>query len=111
MRRATWLWLAFRALPDQKFQTIGRSTDPVAARTLAADGRRYLYLVNRDYHPVRVRLNSAGRRAILVDTVSSKEIVIDGSAWIELGPYRSSRIRPPSPRCRQLPAYRRRRIP
>jgi len=79
--------LAFRTLPDRKFETLGRSTDPVAVRTLAADGRRYLYLVNRDYYSVRVRLNSAGRRAVLRDTVSSKETAIDGSAWVELGPY------------------------
>jgi hypothetical protein len=53
VRHAIWRWLAFRTLPDRKFQTIGRSTDPVAARTLAAEGRRYLYLVNRDYDLVR----------------------------------------------------------
>lgn len=46
--------LAYRALPREKFSTVGSSTDPVAARTLINGGRRYLYLVNREYYPVQV---------------------------------------------------------
>ena len=33
-----------------------QTTDPVAVRTLVQDGKRYFYLVNRDYYPVRVEL-------------------------------------------------------
>lgn len=46
----------FRALPNEKFETIGNSTDPVAVRTLKKDGKRYLYAVNREYYPIEVKI-------------------------------------------------------
>jgi hypothetical protein len=48
---------AYRVLPAEKFETIGRSTDPVAVRTLVKEGVRYLYLVNREYFPIDVELD------------------------------------------------------
>ena len=53
---------AYRALPRQKFDTVGTSTDPVAVRTLVHDGRRYFYAVNRDYYPVKVDVAFTPRR-------------------------------------------------
>ena len=50
---------AYRALPAEKFETVGGRTDPVAVRTLVRDGCRYLYLVNRDYYPISVTLKLA----------------------------------------------------
>ena len=45
---------AYRTLPEQKFETVGITTDPVAVRTLLLNDKRYLYLVNRDYYPVKI---------------------------------------------------------
>jgi hypothetical protein len=80
--------LAFRTLPDRKFETVGASTDPVALRTLVDGGQRCVYMVNRDYYPVRVQLKPcSGDRAVLTDTVGGQEIVIDRTAEIVLSPY------------------------
>jgi hypothetical protein len=80
--------LAFRTLPDRKFETIGSSTDPVALRTAVADGQRYVYMVNREYYPVRVQLKpSSGDRAVLTDTVGGQETAIEKTGEIVLGPY------------------------
>jgi hypothetical protein len=77
---------AYRALPAEKFETVGRSTDPVAVRTLVRDGRRYLYLVNRDYHPVAVelQLDGAGRAT---DLAASEAIDAPARWQLTLGPY------------------------
>ena len=48
--------LAYRALPKQKFETVGSKTDPVAIRTLVYGNKRYMYMVNRDYYPVAVEI-------------------------------------------------------
>ncbi|MBN2309787.1 MAG: hypothetical protein JXR94_12495 [Candidatus Hydrogenedentes bacterium] len=77
----------FRALPNEKFATVGTQTDPVAVRTLVRDGRRYLYAVNREYYPVAVQLAFAappGR----VEDLADGAAVDAGQAWrVELGPY------------------------
>jgi hypothetical protein len=65
---------AFRALPCEKFDTVGDSTDPVAVRTLRSEGRQYFYLVNREYYPVKVRLLFHRRPRMLVD-------LSDRSSW------------------------------
>jgi hypothetical protein len=80
--------LAFRALPKQKFQTVGGRTDPVAVRTLEADGRRYFYLVNREYYPVRVKLTFSQPPAALVDLATSEKQGVSSTVWeTTLGAY------------------------
>ncbi len=78
--------LAYRALPAEKFETVGTSTDPVAVRTLVRDGKRYLYLVNREYYPVavEVRLDKAGRATDLATNQTHDA----PTTWrLTLGPY------------------------
>jgi hypothetical protein len=79
---------AYRALPAEKFETVGDSTDPVAVRTLVPqnESKRYLYLVNREYYPVRVTLalSQAGELTNLADGTS----VAAPAEWtLELQPY------------------------
>jgi uncharacterized membrane protein len=79
--------LAYRALPAKKFETVGESTDPVAVRTLAYEGKRYLYLVNRHHRPVtvEVQLNKAAGKAMVLATNQDVEAP---ARWpIPLGPY------------------------
>jgi hypothetical protein len=49
--------LAYRALPKQKFETVGDKTDPVVVRTLIYDNKRYIYIVNRDFYTVKVEIS------------------------------------------------------
>jgi hypothetical protein len=78
---------AYRALPRQKFVTVGASTDPVAVRTLAHNGVRYLYAVNREYYPVDVRISFNGPVRDLRD-LATGEPMAGGDAWQgTLGPY------------------------
>jgi hypothetical protein len=72
--------LAYRALPREKFSTVGSSTDPVAVRTLIYGGRRYLYLVNREYYPVQVSV-AFDRPARLFD-LGSKASIDAGREWV-----------------------------
>ena len=61
---------AYRALPAKKFETVGENTDPVTVRTLADGGKRYVYLVNREYYPSDVTVtltNMTGKIANLSD--------------------------------------------
>ena len=62
---------AYRALPAKKFETVGENTDPVTVRTVVDGGKRYVYLVNREYYPgdVTVTLtNATGKIVNLSDT-------------------------------------------
>ena len=78
---------AYRALPSEKFDTVGATTDPVAVRTLVRDGKRYLYLVNRDYYPVRVELSFDRAPGSLMD-LATREPVPASRRWeLTLGPY------------------------
>ncbi len=70
---------AYRALPKEKFTTVGTTTDPVAVRTLVHGGRRYLYLVNREYYPVQVRL--AFDRAARLTDLRTGQITQADKAW------------------------------
>ena len=63
---------AFRALPAVRFETVGTSIDPVAARTAVVDGQRYLYLVNREFYPVEVRLDLSPDDAVVRDLVTGQ---------------------------------------
>jgi len=78
---------AYRALPRRKFATVGGTTDPVAVRTLVHDGKRYFYLVNRDYYPVRVELAFDRSPRKLRDLASGEDLHASRQWEITLGPY------------------------
>ena len=78
---------AYRALPRQKFDTVGPSTDPVAVRSLVHDGRRYFYAINRDYYPVKidVAFNAAPKQA--EDLATGEKMDLPQQWSLVLGPY------------------------
>jgi len=77
---------AYRALPKVKFETVGDKTDPVAVRSVAADGLRYFYMVNRDYYPVEVKLAFNRAAGTVTELATGKKKV--GKKWsVTLGPY------------------------
>ncbi len=78
---------AYRTLPAQKFETVGKSTDPVAVRTAVVNGRRYLYLVNREYYPVRVKLRFNKESNHLTDLVSGQIINVSTELDLPVGSY------------------------
>ena len=78
---------AYQALPAKKFETVGDSTDPVAVRTLLADGRRYLYLVNREYYPVEVSLKLANPTKKAMDLTTGETVDTPDNWRLILGPY------------------------
>lgn len=79
---------AYRNLPAEKFATVGDSTDPVALRTLVPHGeqRRYLYLVNREYYPVTVRV-SLNQSVVWVDLSDHSRVEAPANWTLELRPY------------------------
>jgi hypothetical protein len=78
---------AYRALPRQKFDTVGTTTDPVAVRFLLRDGLRYFYAVSRDYYPVQVRFDFGGVPNGLRD-LAAGDAIRAGQSWtLMLGPY------------------------
>jgi len=77
---------AYRALPTEKFETVGSSTDPVAVRTLVRDDRRYLYLVNREYYPIRVEVKLS-KAARVTDLATGKGLDAPPGWHLTLGPY------------------------
>jgi hypothetical protein len=78
---------AYRALPAEKFETVGTSTDPVAVRTLVSNGKHYLYLVNREYYPVKVKLKFGQESNQLTDLASGKIIKASTELDLTIGPY------------------------
>ncbi len=78
---------AYRALPRKKFETVGGTTDPVAVRTLVHDGKRYFYLVNRDYYPVRVELSFERSPGKLQDLATGENLRASRRWELTLGPY------------------------
>ncbi len=79
---------AYRNLPAEKFETVGHSTDPVAVRTLApqGDGRRYIYLVNREHYPLKIRV-SLDRPAELTNLADGSRVGTSTDWGVELQPY------------------------
>jgi len=78
---------AFRALPDVKFDTVGTLTDPVAVRTIVHGKFRYLYLVNREYYPVKVTVQFNKAAGKITDLGAGKTISA-AKKWIAtLKPY------------------------
>jgi hypothetical protein len=78
---------AYRALPRMRFKTVGDTTDPVAVRTLVQDGKRYFYLVNRDYYPVRVELAFDRSPGKLRDLATGESLHASRRWEITLAPY------------------------
>ena len=78
---------AYRTLPAEKFKTVGASTDPVAVRTLVIKGKRYLYLVNREYYPVKVKLQFNKQSNLLTDLVSGQTTKASERIELHIGPY------------------------
>ncbi len=78
---------AYRALPAEKFETVGFSTDPVAVRTLIHGGKRYFYLVNREYYPIKVHLSFNKKVEKLFDLASEKTFTASKQWTLELNPY------------------------
>ena len=78
---------AYRALPKHKFTTVGPSTDPVAVRTLARDGRRYVYAVNRDYYSIKLEMAFSGKPTAAKDLATGLGLDIPQRWSFVLGPY------------------------
>ncbi len=79
--------LAYRSLPAKKFETVGSTTDPVAVRTLVDDGRRYVYLVNREYYPVSVELQLDKTNGKATDLATGQPVDAPVTWRVTLGPY------------------------
>jgi hypothetical protein len=78
---------AYRTLPEQKFETIGTTTDPVAVRTLVLNGKRYLYIVNREYYPVKVVINFKTSPSQFKDLATSQKLNASRNWEFILGSY------------------------
>ena len=78
---------AYRTLPAEKFETIGGSTDPVAVRRQVSGDKQYLYLVNREYYPVKVNLKFGKTTNQLTDLVTNRNIKTTNEWIITLNPY------------------------
>jgi len=78
---------AYRALPREKFVTVGDSTDPVAVRTLLGENRRYFYAVNRDYYPVTVVLTFSDDPKELRDLATGEPLSASRQWRLSLAPY------------------------
>lgn len=78
---------AFRSLPRERFATVGTRTDPVALRTLVREGRRFFYLVNREYYPVEVEVQFDRAPKGLVDLASNQKLRGRRSWRLAMGPY------------------------
>ena len=79
--------LAYRALPAQTFDAVGDTTDPVAVRTIVADGRRYFYAVNRDYFPVAVEFAFDAAQLDVTDLTTGEASAMPERWTITIGPY------------------------
>jgi hypothetical protein len=78
---------AFRALPRERFDTVGTTTDPVAMRTLVRDGIRYLYLVNRQYYPIDVEVTFSRSPRQARDLATGRAVRAAKRWRVTLGPY------------------------
>lgn len=79
--------LAFRALPAKKFETVGASTDPVTVRTAVDGGRRYVYLVNREYYPSNVIVTLSNAKGETVDLSGNDKLPTTKTWKLTLGAY------------------------
>jgi hypothetical protein len=79
--------LAYRALPKEKFETVGTKTDPVALRTLVCDNKRYVYAVNRDYYPIEVEISLDRSPESLINLSTGKNMRSENLLRLTLAPY------------------------
>jgi hypothetical protein len=79
---------AYQSLPAESFGTVGAVTDPVAVRTLVPEHepRRYVYLVNRGFYPVRVRV-SLSQAATLLELATAAQVEAPADWTVDLQPY------------------------
>ncbi|HUW62573.1 MAG TPA: family 10 glycosylhydrolase [Candidatus Bathyarchaeia archaeon] len=89
---------AYRALPRVKFDTVGAATDPAAVRTLVWKGRRYFYVVNREYYPLEIQLRFSAPPTAVQDLATGQSPDGALAAPFTLGPYelRAFAIEPPT---------------
>ncbi len=59
----------------------------MAVRTLVFDGKRYVYLVNRDYYPVSVKLQIGNASGDITDLSNHQTASVEKDWQITLGPY------------------------
>jgi hypothetical protein len=78
---------AYRTLPAEKFETVGASTDPVAVRTHISGNNRYLYLVNREYYPVKVKIKLGKKSNQVTNLVTDQTVKVSDELNITLNPY------------------------
>jgi len=78
---------AYRPLPAEKFETVGPSTDPVAVRTLVHGGKRFFYMINREYYPIKVHVSFDKAPGKITDLASEKTITATKQWTLELKPY------------------------
>lgn len=78
---------AYCALPAEKFDQVGSTTDPVAVRKLLLNERRYFYAINREYYPVRVELSFSAAPDELIDLATNKVTEASPQWEIVLEPY------------------------
>jgi hypothetical protein len=77
---------AYCALPRERFAAVG-SLDPVALRQLLHQGRRYFYLVNREYYPIQVEIDF-DLPAVEIRDLADDQVFQAPWRWqLELGPY------------------------
>jgi hypothetical protein len=79
--------LAFRALPAQKFATVGEDTDPVTVRTLISGDKRYVYLVNREYYPSEISVSLTNATGKIVNLSDNSKQSATPTWNLKLGAY------------------------
>ncbi len=78
---------AYRTLPAEKFETVGASSDPVAVRTHVSGNKRYLYLVNREYYPVKVKIKLGKASNQVTNLVTNQTVKVSEELNVTLNPY------------------------
>ena len=78
---------AFRALPARKFHDVGETTDPVVVRALHEKDRSWLYLVNREYYPVRMSMQYEHGNGRVTDAATGEKVEARANWKVALGPY------------------------
>ena len=67
---------AYRPLPAVRFDTVGHTTDPVAARTAVENRRRYWYAVNREYYPIDIEVDFSAVPADMHDLAADTPVAV-----------------------------------
>jgi hypothetical protein len=78
---------AYCTLPKRKFAQVGKTSDPVLVREVTQDGRRYFYVVNRDYYPVKMDMQFNAKPAQIEDLATGEKIDAPQTWSWTIGPY------------------------